>query len=170
MININYAKIKPLDIANAPGISSSIFFSGCSHRCDGCFNSIAQDFNYGQPYTKEVEDKFIEYLKHPQVKNACILGGEPFQQNLDILLNLVKRIKEETNVQIWIWSGYTYEELIKKYKVKEILKYIDVLVDGRFILKEKDLNLKYRGSRNQRVIDIQKTLYKNTIISYIITS
>lgn len=130
----------------------------------GCFNSIAQDFNYGQPYTKEVEDRFIEYLKHPQVKNACILGGEPFQQSLNVLLNLVKRIKTETNVQIWIWSGYTYEELIRNYKVKKILNYIDVLVDGRFELSKRDLSLKFKGSSNQRVILVKESLRQNKVI------
>ncbi|EGT3619587.1 anaerobic ribonucleoside-triphosphate reductase activating protein [Clostridium perfringens] len=161
---MNYAEIKKFDIANSPYIGSSIFFSGCNFHCRGCFNEIAQDFNYGKPYTKEIEDEFIKYLKHDMVKNANILGGEPFQQDLNKILTLVKRIKSETNVGIWIWSGNLFENLIKDKKCKEILKYIDFLVDGQFKMEERDLNLKYRGSSNQRVIDVQKSLKENKII------
>lgn len=161
---MNYAEIKKFDIANSPYIGSSIFFSGCNFHCRGCFNEIAQDFNYGKPYTKEIEDEFIKYLKHDMVKNANILGGEPFQQDLNKILTLVKRIKSETNVRIWIWSGNLFENLIKDKKCKEILKYIDFLVDGQFKMEERDLNLKYRGSSNQRVIDVQKSLKENKII------
>lgn len=161
---MNYAEIKKFDIANSPYIGSSIFFSGCNFHCRGCFNEIAQDFNYGKPYTKEIEDEFIKYLKHDMIKNANILGGEPFQQDLNKILTLVKRIKSETNVGIWIWSGNLFENLIKDKKCKEILKYIDFLVDGQFKMEERDLNLKYRGSSNQRVIDVQKSLKENKII------
>lgn len=161
---MNYAQIRKFDIANSQGISSSIFFSGCTHKCNGCFNSIAQDFNYGQPYTVEVEEKFIKCLQHPQVRNACILGGEPFQQELSILLNLVKRIKEETNVQVWVWTGYLFEDIINNKEIKKILEYVDILIDGRFILELKDLSLKHRGSSNQRVIDVQESLKENKII------
>lgn len=155
---MNYAEIRKFDISNSPYVGSTIFFSGCTQNCEGCFNFVAQDFNYGKPYTKEVEDLFISYLKHPQVKNANILGGEPFQQDLSKLLNLVKRIKSETNVNIWAWSGYLFEELIKDNRKVEILTYIDVLVDGRFEINKRDLNLKYRGSSNQRVIDVRQSL------------
>ncbi|MGL5765696.1 MAG: anaerobic ribonucleoside-triphosphate reductase activating protein [Sarcina sp.] len=164
MIKIKYATIKPFDTANAPGISSSIYFSGCKFLCEGCFNSIAQDFNYGQEYTKEVEDKLIEYLKHPEVKNACLLGGEVFQQDLNTILNLVKRIKNETNVKIWLWTGYLYENLLNDINKIKILNYIDTLIDGQFVLSKKKLNLKYRGSSNQRVVLVQESLKQNKII------
>lgn len=130
----------------------------------GCFNSTAQAFDYGKPYTKEVEDKFIEDLKHPQVKNACILGGEPFQQDLNILLKLFKRIKQEVNKPIWCWTGYRYEELFNVKGTREILDYIDILIDGRFKMDLRDLSLKYRGSSNQRVIDVQESLKQKKVI------
>lgn len=161
---MNVANIKPLDIANASGISSSIFFSGCTLKCSGCFNTEAQDFNYGKLYTKDVEDEFLRYLRHPQVKNANILGGEVFQQDLKTVLNLVKRIKEEVKKPIWVWSGYLYENLLKDKAKLEILKYIDILVDGQFVEELKDLNLKYRGSSNQRVIDVQESLNQGKTI------
>ena len=161
---MHYANIKPLDGANSPYMGSTIFFSGCRFGCKGCFNKVAWDFNYGKLYTKKTEDEFISYLKHPQVKNANILGGEVFQQDLNQILNLVKKIKKETDVDIWIWTGYEFEELIEDSNKLEILKYVDVLVDGRFILEKKDLSLKYRGSSNQRVISVQKSLKQNKVV------
>ena len=163
---MNVANIKPLDIANAAGISTSIFFSGCTFKCLGCFNTEAQEFNYGKLYTKDVENEFLQYLKHPQVKNANILGGEVFQQDLDVVFDLVKRIKEEVRKPIWMWSGYIYETLLKDKAKLEILKYVDILVDGQFMQDKKDLNLKYRGSSNQRVVDVQESLkQEKTILS-----
>lgn len=163
---MNYAEIKRFDVANAPGISSSIFFSGCKFNCKGCFNELAQSFNYGKPFTKEIEDLFISYLNHPEVVNASILGGEPFQQDLDILLNFVKRIKSETNVNIWMWSGYLFDDIIKDSKKCEILNHIDVLIDGRFILEQRNLSLKYRGSSNQRIINVKESLKQNKVVLY----
>lgn len=109
---------------------------------------------------------FISYLRHPQVKNANLLGGEIFQQDLGTVLNLVKRIKQETDVDIWMWTGYKIEILLRDEKKKEILQYVDVLVDGQFELDKRDLNLKYKGSSNQRVIDVQKSLRQNKINIY----
>lgn len=149
---MNYAKIIKYDTGNWDGINTTIFFSGCDFHCPGCFNKEAQDFNFGKPFTKEVEDLFISYAKSEHVDGVCILGGEPFQQDLDILLNFVKRIKREVQKPIHMWTGYLFEELLKDYKKFDILKYVDTIVDGHFIESEKDLNLKYRGSRNQRVI------------------
>lgn len=161
---MNYAEIKKFDIANSPYIGSTIFFSGCNFHCKGCFNRVAWDFNYGKPYTKQIEDEFITYLQHERVRNANILGGEPFQQDLDKMLNLVKRIKTETNVGIWMWSGYLFDDLIKDKLKREILSYIDILVDGQFKIEKRDLKLRYRGSSNQRIIDVQKSLKENKII------
>ena len=145
---MNYADLREYDVSNWSGINSTIFFSGCTHNCKGCFNKVAQDFNYGKPYTKEVEDLFMSYIKNEQVNGACLLGGEPFQQDLDVILNLVKRIKEETGKPIYIWSGYLWNDLIKDPK------------------KLEDLTLKHKGSWNQREIDVQKSLLNGGIVLY----
>ena len=131
-----------------------------------CFNKEAQNFNYVKPYTKEVEDLFISYIKDEHVDGACLLGGEPFQQDLDVILNLVKRIKEETQKPIYIWTGYLWEILIQDKKKLEILKYIDVVIDGQFEEDKKDLTLKHKGSWNQREIDVQKSLLNGGIVLY----
>lgn len=162
---MNYAKIRKLDVTNGPGIRTTLFVSGCTHNCEGCFNKEQQDFNYGNKFTKETEDEFIELTKSRQIKGVNILGGEPMQQIMDdTLLNLLKRIKLETNKPIWLWSGYTFEEIINNPKRAEILREVDVLIDGPFIKEKRDLKLKYRGSENQRVIDVKKSLEENKII------
>jgi len=131
-----------------------------------CFNKEAQAFNYGQPYTKEIEDLFISYLKDEHVSHASLLGGETFQQDLDRILHLVKRIKTETSKPIWIWTGYLFELLIQDENKLNILKYIDILVDGQFQEDKKDLSLLWKGSSNQRIIDVQKSLKKGKVILY----
>lgn len=153
---MKYAKIRRRDISNGPGVRVSIFFSGCTHRCKGCFNKEAQDFGYGEEYTQEIEDLILEYMKDPNIVGLNILGGEPMQQTRPKIHNLVKRVKEETGKSIWLWSGYTYEEILclDADWAKGILSYCDVLVDGKFMESKKDLSLKYRGSSNQRVIDL----------------
>lgn len=161
---MKYAQIRKYDTSNWDGINTTIFFSGCKFNCPGCFNKDAQDFNYGLDYDLDVENLFISYAKDEHSVGVCILGGEPFQQDLDILLRLVKRIKEEVKKPVHIWTGYIFEELIKDEKKREILKYIDTLVDGQFVLAKKDLNLKFRGSSNQRVINVQKSLKEGTIV------
>ena len=162
---MNYAQIRHYDVANGPGVRASIFVSGCTHNCKNCFNKEAQDFNYGNLYTKEVEDKFMKYVLDDNTKGVSILGGEPLMQTMDdSLLNLLKRIKKETNKEIWLWSGYTYEEVILSEKRKEILNYVDVLVDGRFEEENKSLLIKFRGSTNQRIIDLNKTRKEGKIV------
>ena len=162
---MNYAQLRRYDVANGPGIRASIFVSGCRFNCKGCFNKEAQDFNYGNIYTKEVENKFMEYVLDDNVKGISILGGEPLMQTMDnSLLNLLKRIKNETNKEIWMWSGFTYEKAILDDKRKELLNYVDVLVDGQFDESKKVLNLKFRGSTNQRIIDLNKTRLTGKII------
>ncbi|MDE5978026.1 MAG: anaerobic ribonucleoside-triphosphate reductase activating protein [Turicibacter sp.] len=159
-----YAQIRKFDIANGPGIRSSLFVSGCTHGCKGCFNQAYQHFRYGQVWTKEVEDQFINHLNTPNVRGVTILGGEPMDQVQDQdLLYLVKRIKKETTQTIWIYSGYTFEEIVAHEKRYAILKVCDVLVDGRFIEELKDLNLRFRGSKNQRIIDIKKSLAEEKV-------
>jgi anaerobic ribonucleoside-triphosphate reductase activating protein len=163
---LKYAEIKRFDVANSPQIGSTLFVSGCNFKCKGCFNEIAQDFNYGYDWTSEIENKFIEYLKHPQVKHANLLGGEIMQQDSEIILSLVKRIKAETTIDIWTWTGCLFEDLIKEEDKLQILKYIDILIDGQFKLENKDLMLKYKGSSNQRIIDVQESIKQNKVILY----
>lgn len=163
VLELNYADIKKFDIANAPKVSCTIFFSGCTHNCNGCFNKEVQNFNYGKPFTEEVMDYFIGLAKNEQVKNICILGGEPFQQDLYIMLEFLKRLRDEVNKPIWVWSGYIYEEIIRDSNKTKLLEYIDVLIDGRFQLDKRDLTLRFRGSSNQRVIDVKKTLKNKSI-------
>ena len=162
---MKYAKIRKLDVTNGPGVRTTIFVSGCTHNCEGCFNKEQQDFNYGNDFTKETEDEFIELTKSRQIKGVNILGGEPMQQVMDdTLLKLLKRIKLETNTPIWLWSGYTFEEIINNSKRAEMLREVDVLIDGKFEADKRDIMLKYRGSSNQRVIDVKKSLEQGTII------
>ena len=160
-----YAQIRKFDVSNGPGIRSSLFVSGCTHRCEGCFNESYQHFNYGNEWTKEIEDQFINQLKDPNIQGVTILGGEPFDQiKTNDLLDLVKRIKEETKLKIWIYSGYTFEEILRHPLRRKILSYCDVLVDGKFVKELKDLTLKFRGSKNQRMINIKSSLNQNQII------
>ena len=162
---MNYAQLRHYDVANGPGVRASIFVSGCRFNCKGCFNKEAQDFNSGNKFDKETEDEFMEYIKDDNVKGVSILGGEPLMQTMDdSLLNLLKRIKKETNKEIWMWTGFVYETAILDEKRKEILDYVDVLVDGQFDESKKVLNLKFRGSTNQRIIDLNKTKLEKKII------
>lgn len=161
---MNYSKIKKFDATNWSGINTTIFFSGCTFKCEGCFNSDIWNFNAGKEFTDEVIDTFIEYAKSEHVDGVCILGGEPFQQDLDIMLYFVKRLKDEVNKPIHIWSGYLFEQLMGNPPMRLLLDYIDTLVDGQFILEKKDLSLKYRGSSNQRVIDVVESLKQNKTI------
>lgn len=161
---MNYADIRKFDTTNGTGISTTLFVSGCNFFCYNCFNKEAQNFNYGKEFTKDIEDKFIEYCKNEHVNHISILGGEPFQQDLDVILSLVKRIKKEVNKPVCIWTGFEWENLIQDNKKIEILKYIDVLTDGKFVQKLKNLNLKFKGSSNQRTINVKKSLKENKVI------
>lgn len=162
---MNYATIRRYDVANGPGVRTVLFVSGCTHNCEGCFNKEQQNFSFGNKWTKEVEDKFIEYCKDIYVDGVSILGGEPFQQNMDSdFINLLRRLKEEVGKPIWVWTGYTIWEVFSYPHKIDYLQYIDVLVDGKFDITKRDLNLMYRGSSNQNVIDVQKTLKENKLI------
>lgn len=163
---MNYADLRPFDATNGIGIGTTLFVSGCLFHCKGCFNKETWDFNYGKPFTKEVEDYFINCAKNPHINHISLLGGEVFYQDLDTILNLVKRIKTEVNKPIWVWSGFIYEEIIKSKAKSTILQYIDVLVDGQFKQELKDINLKFRGSSNQRIINVQESLKQNKVIKY----
>lgn len=161
---MNYSKMMKYDTSNWNGITTTIFFSGCTFRCPGCFNKETWDFNNGQPFDKEAEDLFISYAKNRHVSGVCLLGGEVFQQDLDRILELVIRLEREAKKPIHVWSGYTYERLIQDEKKLLILQHIDVLVDGPFIFKKKDLTLKHRGSSNQRVINVKETIRTGQIV------
>ena len=164
---MKYAQIRKFDTANGPGIRTTLFVSGCTHACPSCFNAEAQDFKYGDEWTKEIEDKFIEYVKNDNISGVSILGGEPLQQIKDNdMLNLLSRIKRETGKSIWMWTGYTLEEIINldNKMQKDILEHVDVLIDGRFEIDKKDLTLKYRGSSNQRVINVNESLKQDKIV------
>lgn len=162
---MNYAKIRKFDTSNGPNIRSTLFVSGCTNDCKGCFNKDLQDFNYGNKWTKEIEDEFISNVKNENVKGVNILGGEPMEQIFDDeLVNLLDRIKVEAKKDIWLWSGYVYEDILNNQKQKNILEKVDVLIDGRFEIEDRDISLKYRGSKNQRVIDVKKSLNKGVVV------
>lgn len=169
---MNYADIKEYDIANGPGVRISLFVSGCTHHCEGCFNEVAWDFKYGKPFTKKEEDHIIEYLKNDFVSGLTLLGGEPFEHiNQKGILNLLRRVKKECpSKTIWAYSGYLFDKdiLSKMYneweETKELISYIDVIVDGKFILSKKNLSLKFRGSSNQRIIDVKKSIDENKVV------
>ncbi len=158
---MNYAQIKKLDIANGPGIRVSLFVSGCTHKCKGCFNEEYQSFDYGQVFTKNNLDEIKNELEKDYCSGLTLLGGEPLQ-NLE-LIEFVEEIKEYTNLlkekkDIWIYSGYVFEKIKENPKMKKLLELCDVLVDGPFVEELLDLNLKFRGSSNQRILDVKKSL------------
>ncbi len=151
---MNYAEIKKVDIANGPGVRVSLFVSGCRNHCKGCFNPETWDFDYGRPFTRETEDEIIEALRPSWIQGLSILGGEPTEEeNAAVLIPFLKRVRAALpDKDIWLYSGYTYEAL----RDKEILTLADVLVDGPFLLELKDAGLAFRGSRNQRIIDLKE--------------
>ncbi len=151
---MNYAEIKKVDIANGPGVRVSLFVSGCRNHCKGCFNPETWDFDYGRPFTRETEDEIIEALRPSWIQGLSILGGEPTEEeNAAVLIPFLKRVRAVLpDKDIWLYSGYTYEVL----RDKEILTLADVLVDGPFLLEQKDAGLAFRGSRNQRIIDLRE--------------
>ena len=153
---MRWAKIRTEDIANGPGFRVSIYVQGCNNHCPGCFNPETWDFQGGREFNNAVKNKFLELGKSKKIAGFSILGGEPLQQGKD-MLDLVKEIKETyPDKTIWMWTGCVYEELTPEQL--EIVKYVDVLIDGRFDAKLKSLRSRYKGSSNQRVIDIAKTL------------
>ena len=169
---MNYATIKWVDVANGPGVRVSLFVSGCTHRCPGCFNEEAWDFNYGRPFTQADEDKIVRALAPAHIKGLSLLGGEPFEpDNQRALLPLLRRVKElYPDKTIWCYSGYLLDkELLMPSRARcevtdSLLLCIDILVDGPFIEAQKDLNLRFRGSANQRIIDVRKTLTSGSVV------
>ena len=160
---MNYAQLRKYDIANGKGIRTTIFVSGCQFGCKSCFNLQYQDFKFGQPFTENTLNTILEYLSDENISGLSVLGGEPLMQNvedLELLLGTVKHYFPSKD--IWLWTGYKYEEIPSKYHF--VLKHIDILVDGKFIEAEKDLTLKWRGSGNQRIIDVQESLKQEKVV------
>lgn len=166
---MRYAKIKHLDIANGPGIRESLFLSGCDLRCEGCFNYDIWDYDYGTIYSQETADEILATFKgNPNITGFSLLGGEPFGRSKEDYLEiteLIDRLKSfNKDLNFWVWSGHIFEELTQDTDSLDFLKAFDVIVDGPFIEKEKNLKLNFRGSNNQRIIDIKKSLDNGKII------
>lgn len=168
---MKYATIKPVDIANGTGVRVSLFVSGCTHRCPGCFNEIAWDFQYGDDFTQETIDYILDALAPSHISGLTLLGGEPMELvNQEALLPLLKQVHERyPEKTIWCYTGYLYEDLLPDGRVygpytDEILSYLDILVDGPFILSQKNIRLKFRGSENQRIIDVKRTIPSQEVV------
>ncbi len=169
---MHYGEIKNCDIANGIGVRVTLFVSGCTNRCEGCFQPETWDFGYGQPFTKETEDEIIKLLAPDYIDGLTLLGGEPFEpSNQAALLPFVRRVREAyPNKTIWAFTGFTLEELnnessrCRTENTCELLNNIDVLVDGRFVLALKNLSLRFRGSSNQRIIDMVATRKNNCVV------
>ncbi|MCI2112317.1 anaerobic ribonucleoside-triphosphate reductase activating protein [Ruminococcus sp.] len=163
---MNYGEIKNYDIANGEGVRVSLFVSGCTHHCKNCFNPETWSFEYGKPFTKETEDYIIECLSPDYIDGLSLLGGEPFEpQNQKVLLPFLRRVRSELpDKTIWCYTGYLFDkELLSESRARceftdEMLSMIDVLVDGEFVQALHDISLAFRGSSNQRIIDVQKSL------------
>ena len=168
-----YSVIKPVDIADGVGVRVSLFVSGCTHHCKGCFQPQTWAFDYGQPYTKETEEQLLSLLAPSYIRGLTLLGGEPMEpDNQRALLSLLRRVREELpQKDIWCYSGYTLEELKGDSRARcevtdEMLSLIDVLVDGEFVEEKRNISLKFRGSENQRLIDLKKTLAQGSVVAY----
>ena len=162
---MRYGNIKPVDIADGIGVRVSLFVSGCTHHCEGCFNPETWNFSYGEQYTQETEDKILSLLAPHYIRGLTLLGGEPFEpDNQRVLVKLLRRVRAELpKKDIWSYSGYTFEELTGESRARcevtdEMLSLLDVLVDGEFILAKRNLMLRFRGSENQRLLDVPKSL------------
>ena len=171
-MGMNYAEIKNCDIANGPGVRISLFVSGCSHHCKGCFNEIAWDYCYGKPFTEETEEEILRLLKPSYIKGLTLLGGEPFDpKNQAAVVSLLRKVKKQyPQKSIWGFTGYLFDrELLAgtvgdPQLVREYLSYLDVLVDGKFVESLKNLSLRFRGSENQRLIDVPASLSKGEVV------
>ncbi len=171
---MNYGEIKNFDIANGEGVRVSLFVSGCTHHCKGCFNPETWCFDYGKNFTQETEDSIIEMLSFPYIDGLSLLGGEPFEpSNQREIVKLLRRVRAELpEKNVWCYTGYLFDkELLNESRARcevtdEMLSMIDVLVDGEFIEEKKDISLVFRGSSNQRIIDVKASLEKGEVIYY----
>lgn len=171
---MHYGNIKNYDIADGEGVRVTLFCSGCTNRCEGCFQPETWDFCYGKEYTKETEDQLIQMLTNPNIQGLTLLGGDPFEpSNQRTLITLLRRVKQELPTKdVWAYTGFVYEQDLLEGQRKhtevtdEMFSYIDVLVDGPFVIDQKDISLYFRGSTNQRVIDMPKTLKSGNVVIY----
>ena len=171
---MHYGNIKNYDIADGEGVRVTLFCSGCTNRCEGCFQPETWDFCSGKEYTKETEDQLIQMLTNPNIQGLTLLGGDPFEpSNQRTLITLLRRVKQELPTKdVWAYTGFVYEQDLLEGQRKhtevtdEMLSYIDVLVDGPFVIDQKDISLYFRGSTNQRVIDMPKTLKSGNVVIY----
>lgn len=156
---MNFASIRNFDVSNGIGIGIALYVQGCHFHCKNCFNQVTWDFNGGKEWTPDIENKFIELANNKYVDRVSILGGEPLTpENYDTVLSLCKKLSKK----IWVYTGYTYETLCDR----EILNYIDILVDGKYVDELRDLNLAFRGSSNQRIIDVKASLDNNKVVLF----
>lgn len=163
---MNYGAIKKYDIANGEGVRVSLFVSGCTHRCKNCFNEEAWDFSFGKPFTRDTQEEILKALAPDYINGLSLLGGEPFErENQRELVKLVRRVKEVyPGKDVWCYTGFTMDvDLLKESRARcevtdELLSMIDVMVDGKFVEELKDISLPFRGSSNQRIIDVKKSL------------
>lgn len=177
---MRYASMRNLDISNGEGVGVSLFVQGCPFHCKNCFNSETWDFNGGKEWTEKTKNKFMELIDRPYIKRVSFLGGECLaEQNLDGVLDLIKEIRTSfPEKTIWLYTGYSYSDIFRgqssclsqeglnNFKRREIIKLCNIVVDGEYIDEQKDLTLKFRGSKNQRVIDIQQTLKQGKVVLY----
>jgi len=169
---MNYAKIKNMDVANGPGLRVSLFVSGCTHHCPGCFNKETWDFQYGEPFTENTTEEIIALLKPKHIAGLTLLGGEPMDpRNQKAVLSLLRRVREcLPQKNIWCYTGYDFQAdilgrmITQCPETKEILSYLDILVDGRFEEEKKNLNLRFRGSENQRIIKVKDSLESGQLV------
>lgn len=169
-----YADIKKSDVANGLGVRVSLFVSGCTHQCKNCFNKEAWDFHYGQEFTEKEIERILQELDHPYVAGLTLLGGEPLEHvNQQGLLPLLRKVKEKfPEKNIWCYTGYTFDtdvmgRMCKEWKeTPELISYFDVIVDGKFIEEKKNIKLRFRGSSNQRIIDVPKSLKEKKAILF----
>lgn len=172
---MNYAEIKKTDIANGEGVRVSLFVSGCRRRCKNCFNKVTWDFSYGKPFTEEVEEELLQALSPDYIAGLTLLGGDPMEpENQRVLYPFVQKVRARLpNKTIWCYTGYTFkdgaieEEQANCEVTRAFISLFDVLVDGRFIEDLKDIRLVFRGSSNQRIIDVKKTLSRGNIVLYL---
>ena len=168
---MRYGNIKKCDIANGVGVRTVLFVSGCTHHCKGCFQPETWDFSYGEPYTKETENEIVESLRPSYINGLTLLGGEPFEPaNQRELVGLLRRIRRELpDKTVWAFSGYTWEELTGQSRARcevteEMLSMIEVLVDGEYMEEKRNISLRFRGSENQRLIDVPKTRETGAVV------
>ena len=169
---MKYAAIKNCDIANGPGVRVSLFVSGCTHRCKGCFNEVAWDFDYGEEFTQQTIDDILSMLRPDHIRGLTLLGGEPFEpQNQGPVVELLRQVRKKyPDKSIWAFSGYVFDRDILSGRLgpweitKEFLSYLDVLVDGPFVEARKNLSLRFRGSENQRLIDVPASLQSGEVV------